>query len=234
MVKKIVIDLDGVVFDTQLVLQYRLNKKGYSDFSLSRILCYDFNKSLTPEGQTLLQEGNDSRYPYFCNAPREEIFSILADPSIYDEALTTGAVEWQPTLRASLLLSKLMAHPCFDIVFQSVCSSRELAEAKNKALKSLFRNRNYTFEPVFEDVKPQIEEASYIIEDNIRVAKTCSVDEQMSDGKPLLLLIRKPWNNPVYDSTIKDTDNVYNVSVASLYEALKYIYERECSHGFEC
>lgn len=227
----VVIDLDGVTFDTQGVLEDRLKAMGYADFNLNRVLCYDFNKSLTTEGQAILMKDNDSQYPYYCNAPREKIFSVLADPTIYEDVLVRDYDNWQEGLRGSLLMLKLMANPDFSIVFQSVCGSEEIALAKDKALKALFGKRSYTFVPVYGDVKPILEGASYIIEDNIRVAKNCSSDESRTDGKPLLLLVKKPWNNPVYDSTIKDTDNTYNVSVASLYEALKYIYERECYNG---
>ena len=230
----VVIDIDGVTIETQRIVERRLQKKGYDGFSLERILCYDFNKSLTNEGKALLESGNDSRYPNYCNVPREAIFTEFADPTIYEEVIETSITEWTEKLKAFVMLGKLMALPQFNIIFQSVSYSQEIADAKERALKRLFCSRDYTYLAVLDgEDKPIVDGTKYIIEDNIRVGKCCATSENDLSGKPLLLLVKKPWNNPVYDSTIGDNINTYNVSVSSLFEALKYIYERECNSGLK-
>lgn len=228
--KTIVVDLDGCVFDTQKVVEQRLKSKGYVEFSLDRVLCYDFNKSLKEEYTNLVRSKSSPQhdYPYYCGAPREEIFAELADPIIYKEVFNLDYNDSDAYKQALGYLRYFMQSSEFRVIFQSVSYTQAIAQAKDIALQRLFSGEDYEYLVEIGDVEKVFPENTlYVIEDNIRVGKHCRVDVD-DVTKPLLLLIRKAWNNPHCDATIKDTDNTFSVKCNTLLEALKYIYEREC------
>lgn len=227
----ICVDFDGVLYETQKVLKSRLKSMGYK-FNLNNILVYDFNKSLNDIGRAILRGRgvhNDTD-KYLCDAPREKIFEILADPTIYSDSVPLTDDEMHESQKGISLLKEMMANPKVKVIITTVCYTDEIAKAKEEYLKRVFPDCDYEFQAVKEETeegKPIPKGTTYIIEDNVRVAKQCSTSITASDNKPLLLLVRKPWNNPHFDSTLEGDDvNKFNVLINSLYDGLKYIESR--------
>lgn len=190
--KSILFDLDGVLVDLHSELENRLHKMGYTEFSMMRVLTYDFNKSLEAAPE-FLKESNIPNYEYYINAPRNVIFDLLGDITLFENAkLHNNIVED---------LIELSKH--YDIGFHSFALNTTIANQKANLINSCFSGLfKYNLILSTGVKKSAILGYDYIVEDNI-----FDLTDYAKFTTSELFIIDKPYNQEKFN---KSNDAVFN------------------------
>lgn len=211
MKKTIVFDLDGVLVDCHSALEEMVHDK-YPEFSVKRILTYDFNKSLdmlkapywfltsreyTPIGKEF----------YGLNADRSELLNLLSDLRLFENADFFNGV--------TNMLPLLAKH--YNIVFHSFAYTREIANYKSEMIDFHFKDKfAYTMITSIGTKKPCILNADFVVEDNL-----FDLEGYIgSDAK--LLLVDRPYNQELFNPSLS---SVFENSVRfkNITEVFKYL-----------
>lgn len=216
MKKRIVIDLDGVVFPTQEVLcEMAKELNPNSRLSLDRILTYDFNKSLkkslVPKNILKSDEYIFDDIEYGLGFPRSDVFKLLTSPELFKRLTPYKGVH------DALLRFATEFEDEYDIVFYSLAWSTEILLLKEEAIKKYFGDiPNLSYSLIFSSdrtSKPHMP-CDYLIEDNpsavVGVDATC-------------IVINKPYNNEKYSLAGLNIEYGYVFSAVSLEHALDLI-----------
>lgn len=194
--KTVVFDIDGVLLDLHSVLERRLRAEGYVDFSMSLVKTYDFNKTFVSQLKSydlplyLEQLPPHMRDTDYMGAPRQRIFEVLSDVTVFEEAELS---------RESIRLIKLLMDKSKDVnvIFHSVSYSSDIEAVKNRRLTEAFKGYEGRYKYVHSDGKDGkgiIENANFVVED-------CIENLRQYDNVPDCerLLIMKPYNTRVYN-----------------------------------
>lgn len=220
MKKQVVIDLDGTLFDIHSEVDKIVQAGGYPNYGISRVLTYDFNKSLdisAPDAWSVVssaEEGTD----YFLNAPRAVIFDVLGQPDVFKKAKVFGGDD---TVKA---LIQLMNTGKVDVIFHSLSFSEAISKEKEKRLWSLFgaSEEHWVYSPVVGSESKCPIPADFVIEDNIRAAENYSLMKTCT-----FCCLRRPYNNPENDLTLKYSSKLDSVVFFNtVAESINYIKER--------
>lgn len=221
MKKQVVIDLDGTLFDIHREVDKVVQAKGYPNYGINRVLTYDFNKSLdisAPNAWDVVSSAEEGVGEYFLNAPRAVIFDALSDVGIFERAEVFGG---DATIKA---LKRLMNTEKVFVTFYSISFTEEIAEVKRKRLWKLFGDCEEHWEYKAQlggDLKSAIC-ADFVVEDNVRAAESYSFLKTCK-----FCCVRRPYNNPENDLTLKHSSKLDSVSFFdSVEDTLNYIAER--------
>lgn len=201
--KKVICDVDGVLLNIHTALENRLKELGF-DFSMDRVLTYDFNKSLSKElVPNWLKNSDTSVGEFYLNVSRQMIFELFGQSSLFETA------EFDE--KAVNALKNLMKYSCISVVIYSLSFSQEIANIKSKRLSEVFKGYNYSFVSVVGGDKPALGTADYIIEDS-------HINLPNYADNAVKFLIDKPYNqiqfNPSYKEIIEKAVRVDSVSQA--------------------
>ena len=199
MKKSIVFDLDGTLVDTHKALE-SLVKDENPNFSVERILTYDFNKSLdfskAPQWflDTMEYEKLGHRN-YGLNVERKVLINLLSDLRLFRKAELFDSVhDTLPSIAEY-----------YEIIFHSFAYTREIANYKSVIIDSYFKNKfDYTMITSIGIKKPCILNADFVVEDNL-----FDLEGYIGSGTKLLLIDR-PYNQELYN---QDLSSVFENSL---------------------
>lgn len=216
MKKQIVVDLDGVVFNTHTTLE-DIVKQRYPNFRMSKVYTWAFDKDLTELPKEVLKKylskGDFDKlskgYQYLLQADRDYIFEVLSDVKLYKK---------QPFNKKSDRLKKLMIMKDIEVVFSTAIipssKANEIAWVKKLRLQDKYAGYDYKLDIHIGNTKPVYKNAIAVIDDHLGNLKPYEIMGSK------LLLIDAPFNrfelNPQYG--LKDRV----IRVKDIGEAVKY------------
>ena len=192
----IVIDVDGVLLDIHSELECQLRQRGF-EFSMNRVLTYDFNKSLPTELAPQWLVDTDTGFDNWCNAPRQEIFSLFADTALFMNApFCLSAIEQ---------IRRMCYSGLYHIIIHTKSFTEPVADVKEKRLRSLlpFCNLEIRHTIGSKNDKVAIACADYVLEDCI-----ANLTPYACRG----YLIDQPYNREIYNAPLPE--NIIRVSNA--------------------
>lgn len=201
----IVFDLDGVIYDINKLVAERV-KESYPNFSMNRVLTYDFNKSLENIPEWLSSSAVDTEeYDNRCclNAPRNVIFSHYSDSNLFlDCPIMPDAVDVIRELGKD-----------FVIIFNSYAVNDAVKIAKLERICADFNScKDLSIAVGISSGEPKksIFGAKYVIDDSIEELK------KYENSNTNLILKNHSYNTDKYNKkTLKslgDFSRVYNLS----------------------
>lgn len=216
MKKRIVIDLDGVVFPTQELLCTMVRETTPSSkFSLDRILTYNFNKSLdmslVPEEVLKRDEYTFDDIEYGLGIPRKDVFALLTSPELFKRLTPYEEVH------DALLNFTNAVGDGFEVVFYSLAWSTEILKLKEESIQRYFGdipNLYYSLIVSSDRVTKPFMSCDYLIEDN---------PSAVSNVDTKCFLVDKPYNNEGYSLAGMNLKFNDVTRVSSLAEALNLI-----------
>lgn len=201
--KRVVIDVDGVLLDLHKALEDSLVRNGYS-FRMDRVLTYDFNKSLSEDKIPNWLKQTSEGYPYYLNAPRDEIFARFGKVELFENAyIYEDAIEE---------IKKLAEISYVKVIIATQSFTDEVAKIKKQRLLSKIGNTAVDYVDFIGNTKGIIEGADFVIEDSIS-------NLDMYDC--VKILISKTFNSPKYNSS-KNNFNDIRVE-GSTSSAIRYV-----------
>lgn len=208
--KTIVIDVDGVLHDIHAVMEKILHEQGYCDFSMSRVLTYDFNKSLTPEQVPFsLRNTDNGEYPYWLNAPREVIYKMFSEPRIFEESVFPDDM-----LDALKLLCR---QDSVNVVIATQSYVPEIAQIKRRRINELLKGYSYKYIDFIGNSKDVVNNADCVIEDCI-----ANLDKYDEYGQSVVkILIDRPYNPEKYNTSANGFKDI--VRIPDTTRALQYV-----------
>lgn len=181
--KRVVVDVDGVLLDIHSALEKQLQAQGY-DFSMSRVLTYDFNKSLPQDKVPDWLINSDKGYEFFLNVPRSKIFEELGNVELFKTAdFYEDAIQE--------IKDMVLSHNA-QVIISTQSFTEEIANVKKERLLDRLAGYPIEYKDFIGDSKGIIEEADYVIED-------CISNIDMYDCHKVL--VSKPYNQPEFNTS---------------------------------
>lgn len=208
--KTIVIDVDGVLSDIHAVVETIMHEKGYRGFNMNRVLTYDFNKSLSPDKAPFsLRKTDEGIFPYWLNAPRNEVFKQFYESRVFEEAVYSND--------AIKILKLLCQEKSVNVVISTQSYTPEVAQIKKRRISEILKEYSYEYVDFIGDDKGVIDNADYVVEDCI-----ANLDKHSEAGQTVIkILIDKWYNSEKYNTSANGfKDIVRSPDTAS---ALRYI-----------
>lgn len=186
----VMLDLDGTIIDLHKPFVERVHKMGFNDFSMDRVLTYDFNKTL-PESLApawLKESAKASVGSYYLNADRAMLFNEFDDVTLFEDAdFFDGVVD------AVVELSKYA-----KVVFHSFAFKPSIAQQKIDVINKTFTDViPYGIITSVTDSKPILLNFDYVVEDN---AHDLVGYNNFTQSK--LVLIDKPYNSEEFNPSL--------------------------------
>lgn len=221
MKKTVVVDVDGVLHDIHAVIEKILHEQGYLDFSMSRSLTYDFNKSLKPEQAPFsLRNTDNGLYPYWLNAPRDTIYQMFREPRIFEESVFPDAM-----VNALRLLCR---QESANVVIATQSYTPEVAQTKKRRIDELLKGCSYKYVDFIGSNKGIVDNADYVIEDCI-----ANLDRYDENGQSVVkILVDRPYNSEKYNISAKGFRDILRSPDAA--SALRYVLAKLTSWDYVC
>lgn len=226
---KVMVDVDGVIFDIHSYIEGLIRDSVDSKYSQHKILTYDLNKSLWSK-LTDVYKGHWYGNKEFGRNIVESVTSLNYIPSEDRELIMTAfrepeVFEMCDVDESSIGIIKSLLDGGIDIVFHTVSLSKEVKEAKEKRLKEIFKGyeNKYKFCSCSSIHEKCSEEYDYVIEDCLETL----VEFSKVNKKAYLFLVNKSYNNPLIYCEYEEllTNRIHRVNNTE--EALVYIFGKE-------
>ena len=198
----VAIDVDGCILDIYTPLTKLLHMRGFVEFSMDRVLTYDFNKSLEQNEVPEWLEKSSISGDFYLNAYRNDIFGLLSSDETFMFAdFYANCVE---------MLKKLSN--VATVVLNTVSFTNSIKEIKRHKLD--FDNIQVCS---FVGTKFAVDNADYVIDDSIS-----ELDKYPEGTKKYL--VNAPYNQVKYNNS----ENNFKDIIRSL-SASSAMYEIYCS-----
>lgn len=198
----VAIDVDGCILDIYTPLTKLLHMRGYVEFSMNRVLTYDFNKSLEQSKVPDWLSKSSISGDFYLNAYRNDIFGALSsDETFMFAKLYPNCAE---------MLKKLSS--VASIVLNTMSLTESIKEIKRHKLdfSGILLNS-------FVGAKPALDHADFVIDDSI-----FELDKYSSGTKKYL--VNAPYNQVEFNNS----ENNFKDITRSL-SAASAMYEIYCS-----
>ena len=197
------IDMDDVLLGTNLSLERKLHKLGYTDFKLENVKTYDFNKSL-----------DKSDFDIDLGVPINVIMEQYRDIEVFRQAKFD-----EDALR---LMKEMCRTGRYRFIVHTLSFTEEIDNFKSDYINNYFKlYSNVWFMGVNNKDKQALKNVDIVIED-------CHLNLRDCSEGTVCYLVDKPYNQLKYNKYCRDIllrNNIIRVNSAT--EALEKIYSQK-------